>query len=328
MGKNNNSVSLAEGICWAIAAVLYFTGYWFLGNGVGIGMTVVTLVALLIIQGVIACENGNAEKYPETWYILDIIFTVWGFFLVSTLTDTCLWGFVYVAGYAAIIGFFAQKERLFNVLFGLIVGACSWGMLFGLSMAVPSYLKDKQTYSRCLAEQNKLKSVVDSTDMGKFSNPYLFYSAADSLQKAVKAKRNIIRAKTDSLKNELAKEKSAEILMVDFPKLLRIKRIWLNSDTQPWTYWSYTHIYLHSYGGSSGFWTRFGRIGGRAGSQSLEINGSAKGVGETRLDYINVVLSDNSFHQLKIKDSYEWLVAKEGELVEADGNKLVPLFKK
>ncbi len=328
MGKNNNSISPAEGICWAIASVLCFTCHCFLGNGVGISMTVVTLVALLIIQGAKACENDKFELCQETWYLLDIIFTIWGFLLASTITDTCLWGFVYVACYAAIIGFFIEKKRLYNVLYALIVGACCWGMLFGLSMASPNYLEDKKSYSMYMDEQNKLKSVVDSTDMAKLSNPYLFYSAADSLHKAVNAKRNILRVKTDSLKKELAKEKSIETLIVDFPKFLRIKRIWLNSDTQPWTYWGYTHIYLHSYGGSSGFWTRFGRIGGRAESQSLEINGSAKGVGETRLDYINVVLSDNSFHQLKIKDSYEWLVAKEGELVEADGNKLVPLFKK
>ena len=99
--------------------------------------------------------------------------------------------------------------------------------------------------------------------MVKLSNPYVFYHNIDSLNKVAIDKRNKVNTKIDSLKKELAKEKTTETLVIDFPKLLRIKRIWQNSDIQPWSYWGYTHVYLQRFGGSSGVRTRFGNVIGR-----------------------------------------------------------------
>ena len=315
MGKNNNSVSPAEGICWAVAAVLCFINYAYWGIGIVLGIVVIILLIYGFARMLAEDDEAFRKFYSENLHILDLIFSLYGFALASYITSNCLYGILFIPAYACIAALLKNRKRLVFIgwTFGIAIAACVF-ISFGRRTYGCNAIKHK--YADYLAEQEYLKKKVDSADMAKLSNPYLFYHNIDSLTKATLAKRYKICAKTDSLKKELTKEKTTETLVVDFPKFLRIKRIWLNSDTQPWTYWSYTYVYLHSH---------FSRYSGRA---SLKMRGSAKGVGENRLDYINVVLSDNSFHQLKIKDSYEWLVAKEGELVEADGNKLVPLFKK
>ena len=85
--------------------------------------------------------------------------------------------------------------------------------------------------------------------------------------------------------------------------ILRIKRIWLNGDLLPWTYHAWRTVSSHYSG-------RY--------SHTIKPNmsGYAKYTGETKLDYINVVFSDNSFERFLIKDNPEWLLAREGEKVE------------
>ena len=315
MGKNNNSISPIEGVCWAIAAMLCFVCYCFWGIGIVLGIVVIILLVYGFVRMLAEDDKEFRKFYSENLYLLDLIFSLYGFAIASYVTSNCLYGILFIPAYACIAAFFKNRERLvfIGLTFGIAVAVCVF-----VSLGSRTYGCDamKHKYAVYLAKQEDLKKKVDSADMVKLSNPYLFYHNIDSLNKAAIDKRNKVYAKIDSLKKELAKEKLTETLEVDFPKFLRIKRIWQNSDTQPWTYWSYTYVYLHSH---------FSRYSGRT---SLKINGSAKYVGENRLDYINVVLSDNSFNQLKIKDSYEWLIAKEVELVEIKGNKLVALFKK
>lgn len=315
MEKNNNSVSPIEGVCWAIAAMLCFVCYCFWGIGIVLGIVVIILLVYGFVRMLAEDDEEFRKFYSENLYLLDLIFSLYGFALASYVTSNCLYGILFIPAYACIAAFFKNRKRL--VFIGLTFGIAAVVCIF-VSLGSRTYGFDaiKHKYAVYLAEQKELKKKVDSADMVKLSNPYLFYHNIDSLNKVAIDKCNKVYAKIDSLKKKLAKEKSTETLEVDSPKFLRIKRIWQNSNTQPWTYWSYTYVYLHSH---------FSRYSGRT---SLKINGSAKYVGENRLDYINVVLSDNSFYQLKIKDSYEWLIAKEGELVEINDNKLVPLFKK
>ena len=330
MEKNNNSVSPIEGICAAIAALLFFL----CGCFMGIGLTVwLIILSAMITFFIITLYDKQDFTTPSGFLcVCDAIFSLWIFLLICVLTNSYLWGISAAALYA-VIAVFLQKEKKIQVIFRVCLGVVC-GFIFDVvggyvDRSRYRYYADKQLYARCIEEQNILKETFDSADMAKFSNPYLFYQTADSAVQAGKVKCYNILVKTDSLKKELAKEKTTETLVIDFPKLLRIKRIWQNSDVQPWSYWGYTYVYLQRFGGSSGVRTRFGNVIGRYPPKVLrKMSGSAREIGENRLDYINVVLSDNSFYQLKVKDSYEWLVAGEGDLVEVDGNKLVPLFKK
>lgn len=104
-------------------------------------------------------------------------------------------------------------------------------------------------------------------------------------------------------------------------EILRIKRIWLNGDLLPWTYESWlsvSYIINGSYHGhNSG--SRFlsgSHSGSISGTITPNMSGHAKYAGENKLDYINVVFSDNTYKRFLIKDNPEWLLAREGEKVE------------
>lgn len=327
MEKEKGSISPIEGFYWVIASLLCFVCYAYLGWHV-------TLVNLII--GVVACcsaaafvsKNEKLSKFcADNSYAQDVFLPLFGFCAIAGMTGNSLWGLLFVILYAAMLAIVENWGRFYFACWPVVIAIASCMFLY-ITNETYGYRKAKQCYANYLSQQNHLKSEMSDDDLAKLSNPFMFYHNMPSLVKVISKKREAVRDSTVKLKNELEKEKSTETLVIDFPKILRIKRIWLNDDTQPWTYESYTRIYLRMSGGYSGVMSRFGRIGGKIGSSSLTINGNARGVGDSQLNYINVVLSDNSFYQLKVKNSYEWLVAGEGDLVEVYDNKIVPLFKK
>lgn len=122
---------------------------------------------------------------------------------------------------------------------------------------------------------------------------------------AVKAKE-----KNDSIWNNLIPVKEAELEPVrekyrNKTEILRIKRIWLNGDQLPWTYNAWLSVSYNFYGNSR-----------HSGIITPKMYGHAKYTGENKLDYVNVVFSDNSYKRFLIKDNPEWLLAREGEKVE------------
>ncbi len=327
MEKEENSVSPIDVFYWVVVALLCFVCYAYLG-------WLVTLVNMII--GVVACcsaaafvsENEKWSKFcADNSYAQDVFLPLFGFCAIAGMTGNSLWGLLFVILYAAMLAIVENWCRFYFACWPAVIGVIV-SMFLYMTDETYGYREAKQCYANYLSQQNHLKSKMNDDDFAKLSNPFMFYHNMDSLVKVTRKQQEIAYNSVEELKNELEKEKQTETLMTDFPKILRIKRIWLNDDTQPWTYESYTHIWLRTYGGYSGIMSRFGRIGGKTGSSSLTINGNARGVGDNQLNYINVVLSDNYFYQLKVKDAYEWLVAKEGELVEVNDNKIVPLFKK
>lgn len=88
---------------------------------------------------------------------------------------------------------------------------------------------------------------------------------------------------------------------------LTIKRLWLNSNVLPWTYEAYTSFsFQHSHSYS---------LFSSSCITDLRVNGSADYQGDYKLDYINVILSDNTYLRYQIKDNPEWLLAQEGDKV-------------
>lgn len=106
-------------------------------------------------------------------------------------------------------------------------------------------------------------------------------------------------------------------------EILRIRRIWLNGNLLPWTYHAWLSVSYRlsgSYRGYGGGGSMFGSLSSHGGIISGKITPDMEGqtqyTGETKLDYINVVFSDNSYERFLIKDNPGWLLAKEGEKVE------------
>ena len=96
-------------------------------------------------------------------------------------------------------------------------------------------------------------------------------------------------------------------------EVLTVKRVWLNGDALPWTYDAWTRLNLRT--NSYPYLMGPGGIGYRYGI-SLEMKGKASYTGDTRLNYVNVVLSDNSFTQFNIAKNPQWLMVREGDKVE------------
>lgn len=166
--------------------------------------------------------------------------------------------------------------------------------------------------------QTVLQSTLfTDTQKQKLQNPVHAQEIFDEVNNFYTAKLDDARAKKDSLFNVFYKQKQADFEAVHQQfsgkkDILTIKRLWLNGDITPWTYDAWTSINLtartrlrHS------LFTMSYRH-----NTSLSINGKANYVGDIKLDYINIVLSDNSFVQFNIKDHPEWLLARVGEKVE------------
>ncbi len=224
---------------------------------------------------------------------------------------------------------FVSPAKRFCLMINAFMLICLFSVIF-CSCEDNRVLKNKyRAYVKYLTEYRE-KNLIDESKYQRFkASPMALETESTADWDSIKAKIHKNFAIQDSLEKVLTKLQQLNQAAGKPKGHFKIKRIWQNSDTQPWTYWSYTHIYLRSYGGSSGVFTRFGRIGQRNGDLSLKIDGKTQGTGENRLDYINVVLADNSFYQFAIKNNPEWLLVQEGDLVERnEKNELVPLFKK
>lgn len=224
---------------------------------------------------------------------------------------------------------FVSSAKRFCLMINAFMLICLFSVIFCSCEDNRELQKKYNDYVSCLTKYRE-KNLIDESKYQRFkTSPMALETESNADWDSIKTKINRNHAIQDSLKNVLTKLQQLNQAANKPKGRFKIKRIWQNSDTQPWTYWSYMHIYLRNTGGSSGVFTRFGRIGQRNGDLSLQIAGKAQGTGENRLDYINVVLADNSFYQFSIKNNPEWLLVQEGDLVERnEKNELVPLFKK
>lgn len=165
---------------------------------------------------------------------------------------------------------------------------------------------------------DSLKAKIAQMSFNKFLNKFL---KQNPIKKEI-AKENAKCVKEqqlgDSIWEELKRCKETELetirkQYIGKTKILRIKRLWLNGDVLPWTYNSWQSILYHFKGS---YHDRGKHSGSVAGTTTPNIFGSAKYVGDNKLDYINIVFSDNSYKRFLIKDNPEWLLVKEGEKVE------------
>lgn len=157
-------------------------------------------------------------------------------------------------------------------------------------------------------ERQKLFANPFNWDIGK---NYL----TDIYPKWEKQKQSLLQEK-DSLISLAKKKRIAELESVflkykDKKEILKIKRIWLNGDNVPWTWDAYTSIVLKS----EHHYSRWGRS---HSSTKFNINGKGSYTGDSKLDYINVILSDNTYIRFQIKNNPEWLLTKVGEYVEVN----------
>lgn len=191
-------------------------------------------------------------------------------------------------------------------------------LLFGASSCVPSI--EKQRFDE-LKEEVAKSTLPDSIKAEIAEMTFNEFLKQNPIKKEI-AKENAKCIKEqqlgDSIWGELQRSKKSEVEAIrkeyaGKTKILRIKRLWLNGDVLPWTYESWLSVSYHfkssSYRSSSYKSQTNGTI-------TPNMSGNAKYVGENKLDYVNVVFSDNSYKRFLIKDNPEWLLAREGEQVE------------
>lgn len=301
--SSRHSLSLIEGFYWMIAGVAFFVSF----IAVGIWSTLFMFVFWLI------CVAVSNSDVPEVTDYSDSAVLLFGYMAVYGYTSSFLLGLGFVLIWVLMILLKLKFHQIPDQL--TCVAVLVLGMFIFLLLWLSGYrgnnAKHKELYAYYQNRIGYLRGVETPQNMEILQNPFLFDYTIDSLTASVKSKIEKAQIETDSLQNEL-------ILLQNSGKnqMLTIKRVWLNSDVAPWTYQAYTSIHLST------------RSGLFSSSANLRINGNAKYVGDNRFDYVNIVFSDNSFHQFKVKDAPEWLLAKKGDWVEVDNGKFVPLFKK
>lgn len=301
--SSRHSLSLIEGFYWAIAGVAFFVSF----IAVGMWSTLFMFVFWII------CVAVSRSEVPEVADYSDSAVLLFGYMAVFGYTGSFLLGLGFVLIWALMILLKLKFHHIPDQLSCLAV--LILGMIIFLLVWLAGYrgnnAKHKELYAYYQNRIGYLRGNETPRNMEILQNPFLFEYTIDSLKTRVKSKIEEVQIETDSLQNEL-------IFLQNSGKnqMLTIKRVWLNSDVAPWTYQAYTSIHLSAHSGL--FFS----------SANLRINGNAKYVGDNRFDYVNIVFSDNSFHQFKVKDAPEWLLAKKGDLVEVDNGKFVPLFKK
>lgn len=301
--SSRHSLSLIEGFYWVIASVAFFVSF----IAAGIVLTLLMFVVWIISVAVSSSEANEITDYSGSAVLLfgyTAVFGYTGSFLLS-------FGFLLIWGVIILLKFDDQQApNLASCIVGLFLGALIFFLVWVIGYR-GSNAKHKKLYAYYQNRIEYLKDAEIPQNMEVLRNPFLFDYAIDSLKTEVKSKIEKVQIETDSLQNEL-------ILLQNGSKkqVLTVKRVWLNSDVAPWTYQAYTSIHLSAH--SNLFFS----------SANLRINGNGKYVGDNRFDYVNIVFSDNSFHQFKVKDAPEWLLAKKGDKVEVYNGKFVPLFKK
>ncbi|MCM1322678.1 MAG: hypothetical protein NC218_00655 [Acetobacter sp.] len=154
--------------------------------------------------------------------------------------------------------------------------------------------------------------------------PFNTFIKQNPIKKEI-AKENAQRIKEqqlgDSIWNELQRIKEPEVEAIrkqyaGKTQILRIKRLWFNSDVLPWTYDAWRYISYSFKSSSIGSYHRGRYTNSTSGTLTPNMSGKAKYIGDNRLDYANIVFSDNSYKRFLIKDNPEWLLANEGEQVE------------
>lgn len=200
-------------------------------------------------------------------------------------------------------------EKLKKRFTGIYPIICMFLLLFGASSCIPSI--EEQRFAE-LKEKIANSTLPDSIKAEIAKMTFNQFLKQNPIKKEI-AKENAKCVKEQQLgdsiwgKLQRSKESELEAIRKEYAgktKILRIKRLWLNGDVLPWTYESWLSVSWHFRSSSS-----YGTI-------TPNMSGNAKYVGENRLDYVNVVFSDNSYKRFLIKDNPEWLLVKEGEQVE------------
>ena len=90
-------------------------------------------------------------------------------------------------------------------------------------------------------------------------------------------------------------------------KQLYIKRLWYNSDQTPWSYDAYGRFKFSV--------TSMHRLFSSRTNIDAKLDYNGEYDGEYNIEYVNIVLSDNTFYRFNVAENYQWLVAKEGDKV-------------
>lgn len=160
----------------------------------------------------------------------------------------------------------------------------------------------KKDYKQAIKWTTEQCTILDSLIVVEKNKSAKYKILVDSLAKA----KDILMQKQQELYAPITQKYSS------FKKRLRIKKVWLNSAVNPWTYeaFSYMHINVrtrHTHG-----WRR----SSSSASITVDASGAANYQGEMKFDYINIVFDNHAFHRVTIKDNPEWLLVKEGDWVE------------
>lgn len=316
MKKNgvNGSLRLSEIIRWTLAGIFICLSFIYVGAVAlwGIVLTLFMLVAFCFCE-----DDVTSNDMADIALVNGLFFTVFGFkgFFIAILP--CV-------GYIAIC---ALVYRRFHVLFLNAIIFLFGSLLFDMSATdwhhqttyETVFEKDVKQFVQYTNDFNKIikkNDVLADSEKVQISNPYFALPLLAEISNRQDQKQNQLKAQTDSLKT--VKNKTIEAFLtqkkedftpilnqyMDKTEIVRVKRLWQNSEVLPWTYDAYTQIFFKM------------RSSRRVSSANLQMYGNASFTGENKLDYVNVIFSNNIYRRYLIKDHPEWLLVKEGDAVE------------
>ena len=305
-----------EAILWFLSAVFLLWGWQLQGIPFLVSLCICGLIALAFYwSSEIKFEPTDLIGYCLSLGISAVVYALMahvGFGLVT---------FIIIALFAIMIKVETFPIYLCNV-FAVI-------FIF-LTAFIYGYDNYVQSSENCNSKLNTIQgnsSIPTELKRQIAQNPFILFEKNNPITNGIKQKENAMQVlihETDSMVTAMREKKLFELEKVQTKysgktQTLRIKRLWLNSETMPWTYSSWKQVeYNISMSGHISRGSFFRSSGGRVkltGSAKPNIYGNSTYTGENKLDYINIVFSDNSYRRYQIKDTPEWLLAKEGQQV-------------
>ena len=293
------------------------------------GLSLALAIAIALFMFLFGCSNQPlaiilAAAIPAVY----IAFVVFVECLVEGEDYECLW---FVVAYLFIIGlimFLSQMALVILILMPVVTGIIIWVLAdylysydYGIelvnalaplaqSVVIICTLLTFTEFSYksvkdCYEEAKELlvnHEVISEEEMANIHNTY----DLEELYLTKKQMADSVKEELDAIKNTI-KVRDYDSVEIPETKQLYIKRLWYNSDQTPWSYDAYGRFKFNVNSTHALFSSRINI------DTQMDYNGEY--AGEYNIEYVNIVLSDNTFYRFNVAENYQWLVAKEGDRV-------------
>ncbi len=300
-----------EAVIWFLAAVFLIWG------GLLTGWTYLVL-AIGAVAFCIYLDNMDKPKYDrkENSFLIGILLLCNGVFL-------SLFGAVSgaLATFILIMSALGIAKKNLGIAILNLTSMLGFGLL--LYFMLGTNYDDAKKSCQDLQKQVKETKLSNAEKDELLKNPFAMCPVLEMKISAKDTDSQKYQQEGDSTFKQLEQIKSA-----NFPEViakykgksetLRIKRIWMNGEALPWTYSAWKSVNYNVNLHAEIYGSRW--IGSRSASITGNITpderGNASYIGNNDLNYVNIVLSDNTYLRYLIKDNPEWLLVREGESVK------------